>query len=258
MALATQTPEARGRKGAVIITLIIVALIAAGIFWYMQSNNGIEDNSYNTERLSENLKGIDEQDRQYANIKSIQLQPSSDVEKQYQVLRPLEQVKVDSSQNQSNGSTLTAQQAYALGKNGDDSKTQYNASFFTYELAGDIANKSTDQIVKSQLDAAIAQAKQKQQPTNGVVSVGEPEKSTEITIKTDKDETIKLSSSKFEQTLTTNNGTTTQKKLLSLVAAAKFGNQLLFINATFANENDFASAAEKLKAMADLIKLQLS
>ncbi len=260
MALATKTPEAKGRKGAVIITLIIVALLAAGIFWYMQTNNTPPDNGPNTEKLTENLKGIDEQDKQYANIKTIHLQPSNDVEKQYQVLRPLEQVSsAATGSEQSNDGTLTAKEAYAIGKNNGDGKARYNASFFTYQLAGSIAEKSTDQIVKDQLDKAIAGAKQSQQPANGTVTVGEPEKSTEITLKTDSDQTVKLSSSKFEQTITTtNSGSITEKKLVVLVAAAKFGNQMLFVTATFADEDDFAKAAEYVQEMADLVALQLS
>ncbi|HEX6462304.1 MAG TPA: hypothetical protein VFZ58_03450 [Candidatus Saccharimonadales bacterium] len=260
MAQASQTPEAKGRKGAVIITLIVVALAAAGIFWYMQANNSSQDTTHNTKQLAENLKGIDAQDKHYANTKTIHLQPSSEVEAHYEVLRPLEQVKAGNSQaEQPNGSTLTAKEAYALGKNGDDGKTQYNASFFTYELSGDIASKSTDQIIKSQLDAAIAQAKQTQQANSGTVTVGQPEKSGDILFKTDKDETVQLASSKFEQTITMTSGdTTTQKKLVSLVAAAKFGNQLLFVNATFAREADFAKVAKHLQEMANQITLQLS
>jgi len=254
-----QTSETKGRKGAVVITLIIIVLVAAGVFWYMQSQNdgnSNEGSSVNTGKLSENLKGIDAQDKQYKNITKLELLPSNDAAEKYQVLRPLENVAANSQNEQSATSgALTALQAYALGKNGTDGKTQYNASFFTYKLAGEIASKSTDQIVKTQLDSAMQQAKQNPQATNATVEVGQAQKNNNVSFKTDKGETVKLASSKFEQTFS--NGQS-QKKLLSVVAAAKFGDQLLFVNATFADDSQFANAPSLLQEMAGLITLKLS
>lgn len=253
--MALQTVETKGRKGAVIITLIVVVLIAAGVMYYIQMNNN--KNGYDSQKISSSFTGLEDQDKQFAATKVLHLQPASDVEEHYVVLRPLEQHSAETQeatkQTTENGQ-LKAVETYALAKNDDAGETQYNASFFVYRLEGEVTAQSTAEIIKSQLDAVRSQAKMANQ--NVSVTVSEAQKITDITLRTTTETTVRLASAKFEQTIRGESGN--QKKLAYVVAAAKFGNQLLVVSATFADENEFAAAREDVQRMADQITLQFS
>lgn len=254
----------------VIISLIVVALVAAGIFWWYnrqkepQQHANLDPNT--ATHLSEGLRAIEAQDSAFADVKEVKLVIDPSVESAYSIVRPYEQLSEDdqaaSKQTLANGS-LTTLEGFGIAKKmgeGEDARSLYNSGYYIYKLEGQNLGSSTEAVVKAKIEAEIASFNQgESNPTSPYIYVNGPAQLIgEITLSTKQGETVKLPVSKYEQTIKSKANPSTQKTIVRVMAAAKLGERLVFVNMAIDEQAEFDKAATNLQAMASYVTLDVT
>lgn len=254
----------------VIISLIVVALVAAGIFWWYNRQKEPEQNTNldpsTATHLSEGLKAIEAQDTTFATVKGVKLVVDPGVESAYSIVRPYEQLSEDDqaiSKQTLAGGSLTTLEGFGIAKRvgeGENARSLYNSGYYIYELEGQNIGSSTEAVVKAKIEAEIASFNQgESNPTSPYTYINGPAQLIgEITIDTTGGETIKLPVSKYEQTIKSKANPSTQKIIVRVMAAAKLGERLVFVNMAIDDQAEFDKATTNLQAMASYVTLDVT